>query len=43
MTLPCKRRKLGAEKETDAAKDGRCMDFNVYLGKKHQEDFCWKV
>jgi len=26
--------KLGAEKETDAAKDGRCMDFNVYLGEK---------
>lgn len=26
--------KLEAEKETDAAKDGRCMDFNVYLGEK---------
>jgi len=26
--------KLGAEKETDAAKDGRCMGFNVYLGEK---------
>lgn len=26
--------KLGTAEKTDAAKDGRCVDFNVYLGEK---------